>query len=108
MHEGHPNNLLMASGARDSQMYPNVHRLLSIACTLPITSAEAERSFSLPMRLKTYARATMAEERLADLAVIAMHYKERVPVDEVCHAFVQNHARRLFLTSLFERDITAP
>ncbi len=38
-----PNNLLMALGACDSQMYPNVHRLLLIACTLPITTAEAER-----------------------------------------------------------------
>ncbi len=50
----------------------------------------------------------MAEERFADLAVIAIHYKKRVPVDEVCHAFVENHPRRLFLPSLFERDITAP
>ena len=99
-----PNNLLLATGASDSQMYPNVYRLLLIACTLPITSAEAERSFSLLRRLKTYARSTMAEERLADLAVIAMHYKERAPVDEVCYAFVQNHPRRVFLPSLFKRD----
>ena len=26
----------------------------------------------------------MAEERLAHLSVIAMHYKDRIPVDEVC------------------------
>ena len=61
-----PNNLLLALGACNSQMYPNVHRLLLIACTLPITSAEAERSLSLLRRLKTYARATMAKERFAD------------------------------------------
>ena len=102
------NNLLMALGACDSQMYPNVHRLLLIACTLPMTSAEAGRSFSLLRRLKTYARSTMAEERLADLTVIAMYYKEWVPVDKVCHAFVQNHPRRMFLPSWFERDMTAP
>ena len=79
-----PNNLLLALGACDSRLYPNVHLLLLIACTLPMTSAEAERSFSLLMRLKTNARSTMAEERLADLSVIAMHYKERVAADEVC------------------------
>ena len=79
-----PNNLLLALGACDSRLYPNVHRLLLIACTLPITSAEAERSFSLLRRLKTYAKFTMTEERLAHLSVIAMHYKERVPADEVC------------------------
>ncbi len=38
-------NLLLALGAFDSRLYPNVHRLLLIACTLPITSAEAEMSF---------------------------------------------------------------
>ena len=68
------NNLLLALGACDSRLHLNVHRLLLIACTLPITSAEAVRSFFLLRRLKTYARSTMAEERLAHLSVIAMHY----------------------------------
>ena len=26
----------------------------------------------------------LAEERLADLSIIAMHYKDRVPADKVC------------------------
>ena len=85
--EGHTQqliNLLLALGACDSRLYPNVHRLLLIACILPITSAEAERSFFLLRRLKTSARSTMAEERLAHLSVIAMHYKDRVPADKVC------------------------
>ena len=80
------------------------YRLLLIACTLPITSAEAERSFFLLRRLKTSARSTMAEDRLVHLSVIAMHYKNRVPADEVC----TNHPQRLFIQSLFERDIVAP
>ena len=85
--EGHTQqllNLLMALGACDSRLYPNVHRLLLIACTLPITSAEAETSYFLLRRLKTYTRSTMAEERLAHLSVIAMHYKDRLLADEVC------------------------
>ena len=77
-------NLLITLRACNSRLYPNIHRLLLIACRLPITSAEAERSFSLLRRLKTYERSTMAEERLAHLSVIAMHYKDRIPVDEVC------------------------
>ena len=46
--EGHTQqfgNLLLVMGARDSRLYPNVHRLLLIASKLPITSADAERSF---------------------------------------------------------------
>jgi hypothetical protein len=97
-----PDNLLLALGACDKDSYPNIHRLLVIACTLPISSAEAEQSFSLFKRIKTYLRFTMSSERLSDLSVIAMHYGERVPVDEVCQAFVKEYPRRLFDSTLFQ------
>ena len=63
-----PHNLLLSFCFSDADAFPNIYCLL---LTLPITSAEAERS-SLIRRLKTYARSTMSEERLSDLAVIAM------------------------------------
>ena len=79
-----PNNLLLALGACDEDAFSNIYRLLVIACTLPITSAEAERSFSL--MIMTCSRSTMPEERFSDLAVIATHNSERfeVEVDEIC------------------------
>ena len=49
-----PNNLLLALGSCDTDSFPNILRLLVIGCTLPITSAEAERLFSLLRRIKTY------------------------------------------------------
>ena len=73
-----PDNLLQALGTCDKDSFPNIHCLLVIACTLPISSAEAERSFSLLRRVKTYMRSTMSEECLSDLSVIAMHYGEWV------------------------------
>lgn len=97
-----PSNLLLALGACDVDAFPNIHRLLLIACTLPISSAEAERSFSLMKRIKTCTRSTMSEERFSDLAVIAMHYPERFEVDEICEAFVKAHPRRLFQATLFD------
>lgn len=96
-----PDTFLLALASCDIDSFPNIHQLLVIACTLPITSAEAERSFSLLRRIKTYLRSTMAEERLADLGVIAMHYSERISIDDVCLAFIQAHPRRLFQPSLF-------
>ena len=33
----------------------------------------------------------MAEEHLTDLAVIAMHYSDRISMDKICHSFVQRH-----------------
>lgn len=47
-----PDNLLLALGACDEDTFPNIHRLLLIACTLPISSAEAEWSFSLMKRIR--------------------------------------------------------
>ena len=51
--------------------------------------------------IKTFAMSTMNEESLSDLAVIAMSYSERVIIDEICHAFLQKHTRKLFAPSLF-------
>ena len=42
-----PNSLLLALGVCNEDAFRNIYRLLVVACTLPITSAEAERSFSL-------------------------------------------------------------
>ena len=95
-----PCNLLLALDSGDMDSFPNIHSLLVIACTLPITRAEAERSLSLLWRIKTYTRSTLASEHLSDLAVMSMHYSERISV-EVLHAFVQAHPRRIFQTTLF-------
>ena len=96
-----PSNFLLALGACDEDAFPNIHRLLLIACTLPISSAEAERSFSLMKRIKTCTRSTMSEERFSDLAVIVMHYPETFEVEEIFEAFVKAHPRRLFQATLF-------
>ena len=42
------------------EFFPNIHTLIPILCTLPITSAECEGSFSTQRRLKTYLRSTMS------------------------------------------------
>ena len=95
-----PSNLLLALGACDEDAFRNIHCLLLIACTLPISSAEAERSFSLMKRIKTCTRSKMSEERFSDLAVIAMYYPQRFKVEEICEAFVKVHPRRLFHATL--------
>lgn len=96
-----PDSLLSSLASCDIDSFPNIHSLLVIACTLPITSAEAERSFSLMRRIKNYTRSTMTEGHLSDLAVMAIHYGERVPIDQICHSFCQAHPRRLFQGCLF-------
>ena len=40
--------------AANESMFPNIHCLLRIICTLPVTSCECERSVRVLRRLKTY------------------------------------------------------
>ena len=51
--------------------YPNIKLLLQILSTLPVTSASAERSFSMLRRLKSWLRSTMSDDRLTSLALLA-------------------------------------
>ena len=88
-----PKTLLEALGACDMDSFPSIHFLLVVGCTFPTSSAEVEQSFSLMKRIKTYAKSVMTEECFSDLALISMHYKEKVPSDEICKAFVQAHPR---------------
>ena len=78
-----PSNLLEALGCCDADIYPNIHYLLTIGCALPITSAEAEQTFSLLHRIKTYTRSAFQPEHFSDLAVIAMHYEQKIPLEAV-------------------------
>ncbi|KAL5463414.1 hypothetical protein EMCRGX_G032308 [Ephydatia muelleri] len=59
-----PTDLHSSLQLTDSDVFPNITVLLIIGCTLPITSAEAERSFSGLRRIKSYLRSLMTEERL--------------------------------------------
>ena len=60
-------------------------------------TAEAERSFSVLRRLKTYARSTMAEERLAGLSVSATHYKAGTSIRSLYEIIYEDCSYRLCL-----------
>ena len=67
-----PNTAASALKACDKRRFPNVKRLLRILCTLPLTSAECERTFSCIRRLKSYLRSTMNAERFNGLALLKL------------------------------------
>ena len=80
----------------DARMYPNIANLLTIILTLPVTNAEAERSFSALKRLKTYLRNTISEDRLNGLALLTVHNERHVSVDHVINRFAIDNRRLLF------------
>ena len=59
--QGDPTTLFESYLVVDRDRFPNIKALLNIGGTLPVGSADAERSFSCLRRLKTYLRNRMGE-----------------------------------------------
>jgi len=93
-----PGNLQAALHAADGDQFPNISKLLIIGCTLPIGSAEAERSFSALRKTKTFLRSTMSQERLSGLALMNIHHDITLNIADICKTYVQRHPRRMFET----------
>ena len=100
--EDRPDTLGKAMKECDQQRFPNLHVLLRIACTLPVTSRECERSASALRRLMNYMRLSMGAERQANLALIHIHYEQKIDLDEVVDIFAKLHPRRLQLQSIIK------
>ena len=77
--------------------FSNIHVLLQIACTLPVTSCENERAHSTFKNLKTFLRSTMGQERLSSLALMHIHYKKPVDHDDIIDRFKAMSSRRISL-----------
>lgn len=78
--------------------FPNIMRLLSIFASTPVSTATAERSFSMLSRLYTTTRSTMGDDRLSNLAIGA-HYWEltkNLDLDDLVNEFA-NKTRRIQL-----------
>ena len=61
--------------------YNTLYLLTKIALTIAVTSAESERYFSALKRIKTCLRTRMAEDRLSDLATLAIEKEVAQQVD---------------------------
>jgi len=58
----------------NTDLYPNIHVLLQILATLPVSATIAERSFSTLRRLKPWLRSNMREERHYHFAQYSQRY----------------------------------
>ena len=86
----------------DPNCYPNIRVLIQLACTLPVSSCQCERSASALRRLNSYMRASMGKQRLANLALIHIHYDKEISLEEVVDKYAQLHPRRIELDSLIK------
>ncbi|XP_022179579.1 52 kDa repressor of the inhibitor of the protein kinase-like [Myzus persicae] len=78
-----PKNALEALRLCNNEIFPNIHRLIKILCTIPVSTATPERTFSCLKRLKNYLRSTMTETRLNGLTMLAIHGDVPLTAEEV-------------------------
>ena len=91
--------------ACDPDIFPNIHLLLRIACTIPVTSADNERSNSTLKLVECCLRTTMTTERLSRLALISIQYEKPVDYDAIVQKFAEQQPRRMLLVDpIFEES----
>jgi hypothetical protein len=67
--------------------------------TIPVTVASAERSFSKLKLLKTYLRSAITQERLNDLAIIALEGEmlEKIDYECIIEDFISKNTKKMML-----------
>jgi hypothetical protein len=70
-----------------------------VLLTIHVTVASAERSFSKLKLLKSYLRSTMIQQRLTDLATIALESEllDKIEYDHIVEEFISRNTRRMKL-----------
>ena len=77
-------------------LFPNIVVLLRIFCTLPVTVAQAERSFSTLSRVKNVMRSTMCQNRLTSLGTLAVEARlaRKVNFETIIEMFAKAKSRK--------------
>lgn len=88
-------SILSHSNSQQSSL--NVVITLWIFCTLSVTVAKTERSFSLLNRVKNLLRSTMCQEQLISLRVVELENGLAKNVEEVINDFAEKKARKVLL-----------
>ena len=79
--------------------FPNATIAYRVLLTIPVTIASKEQRFSKLKLLKTYLHSTMTQERLNDLAIIALEGEmlEKIGYKHIIEDFISNNTRRMML-----------
>ena len=82
-------------------LFPNLVIMLRIFCTLPVTVAQAERSFSTLARVKNVLRSAMCQEHLTSLGMLAVESRLARTIDynSIIELFASRKARQVLLLS---------
>jgi len=88
---------LKALEACPSVSLPNLHILLCVLCTIPVTTAEAERFFSKIEKTVSATRTVMNEERVEAIVLLQVHRDRTPTIDSILDKYAASGKRRLIL-----------
>jgi hypothetical protein len=73
--------------------FAELDKLITIACTLPVSTASCERSFSSLRIVKSYLRTSMGNDRLHDLLILGIHRSRasKLNLDDVVSRFARKY-----------------
>ncbi len=74
--------------------FPNLYRLYQLSLTIPVTTAETERSFSKLKLIKTHQISTMKRKRIYDLAVLSIDWQISIDFGKAIDIFASLKNRR--------------
>ncbi|CAF4270051.1 unnamed protein product [Rotaria sp. Silwood2] len=80
-------------------MFHEYCKLLRLYLTVPITTATAERCFSVMNRIKTYLRSTMTQQRFNHVLIPHVHKEklDQLDLNSICTDFIaKNQSRKAF------------
>lgn len=89
-------NILKGLSVEVRGLFSEVETLVRLLLVVPVSSSEAERSFSTLRRLKTWLRSSMSQKRQNHVAVCHVHQDKLDLLDNklVCQEFVVGCERR--------------
>ncbi|WAR26844.1 P52K-like protein, partial [Mya arenaria] len=76
-------------------LYPSIRHCLTLLMVMPVSTATAERSFSVMRGVKTYLRSTMGTERLSGLGLMNVYRDREISAERVVDKFANQQNRRL-------------
>ena len=82
-------NITPSATNMDPKFYPNLMKLFHVKRSLPVSSAEAERSFSTMKRVMTPLRNRMTDDKLSELCLLSSErdITERLDINNVIDIF---------------------
>lgn len=81
----------------DKNFFPNIHSILTVFMTVPVSSCCCERSFSALRRLKTWLRSTTGQDRLTGLALLHVHRDKSISPLNILRRWDASGHRRIML-----------